>query len=95
MKFKITYKDGLEVIRDQSDCETVEQMVNCMFGTGHNLDELGITVKPLEEEVTHLPMSDIVGEVVVEASLEKAEAAPPKEEDKPHVVKVVKSAKVK
>lgn len=33
MKFKITWPDGREEVVEQSDCRTVEQFVNCRFGT--------------------------------------------------------------
>ena len=50
MKFKVTYPDGVTIERDQSDCHTVEQLINCMFGSGHNLEEVGIKVEPVTEE---------------------------------------------
>ena len=36
-KFKITYTDGKVEEVEQSDCHTVEQMINCRFGScGHS-----------------------------------------------------------
>lgn len=32
-KFKITYADGKVEEVEQSDCHTVEQMINCRFGS--------------------------------------------------------------
>lgn len=32
-KFKITYTDGKVEEVEQSDCHTVEQMINCRFGS--------------------------------------------------------------
>ena len=32
-KFKITYTDGKVEEVEQSDCRTVEQMINCRFGS--------------------------------------------------------------
>lgn len=87
MKFKITYKDGLEVVRDQSDCDTPEQLINCMFGSGHNLEELGITVELMEEEIAPTVDSEVQSK--------KIEEAPPKVDNKPHVVKVAKPSKDK
>ena len=34
MKFKTTWPDGREEVREQSDCTTVEQFINTRFGSG-------------------------------------------------------------
>lgn len=36
-RFKITWASGLETEYEQSDCHTVEQLVNCRFGAGVEL----------------------------------------------------------
>ena len=32
-QFNVTYKDGTEKVEEQSDCSTVEQFINCRFGS--------------------------------------------------------------
>lgn len=34
MKFQITYPNGKVEVVEQSDCQTVDQFVNCKFGRG-------------------------------------------------------------
>ena len=47
-KFNIKWTStGLEQIREQSDCHTVEQLRNCMFGT---CDSSGVEVTLIEDE---------------------------------------------
>lgn len=33
MRFKVTWPDGREETVEQSDCKTVEQFINCRFGS--------------------------------------------------------------
>lgn len=33
-RFKITWDSGVETEYEQSDCNTVEQFINCRFGAG-------------------------------------------------------------
>lgn len=33
MKFKITWPDGQAEVVEQSDCSTVDQYINCRFGS--------------------------------------------------------------
>ena len=80
MKFKVTYPDGVTVERDQSDCHTVEQMINCMFGSGHNLEKMGIKVESIIEEGGHDP----------EKLSKSTEPSKPEKNDLPRVVKVPK-----
>lgn len=46
-KFKITFSSGLEQTVEQSDCQTVEQLINCRFGS---CDTTGIKVELLTDE---------------------------------------------
>lgn len=45
-KFKITYTDGKVEEVEQSDCHTVEQMINCRFGS---CDHSGVKVELVGE----------------------------------------------
>ena len=47
-KFIVTYADGVTKTEEQSDCATVEQFVNCRFGSA---DTSGIKVSIEGEEV--------------------------------------------
>lgn len=49
--FNVTYADGSNKVEEQSDCSTVEQFINCRFGSA---DTSGIKVSIEGEEV---PMS--------------------------------------
>lgn len=47
-KFKIKWvSTGLEQVREQSDCYTVEQLRNCMFGT---CDSSDVEITLIEDE---------------------------------------------
>jgi hypothetical protein len=89
MKFKVTYPDGVTIERDQSDCHTVEQLINCMFGSGHNLEEMGIKVEPLiegEDSDSEEPQA----KSVVEEPPKPVEPPKPAKDDLPRVVKTTK-----
>lgn len=53
-KFKITYTDGKVEEVEQSDCRTVEQMINCRFGS---CDTTGVKVELVEDSVKAEPKS--------------------------------------
>lgn len=57
-KFKITYSSGVEEEVEQSDCHTVEQMINCRFGT-IDLTDLGVSVVLLDAASEGLAVPDI------------------------------------
>jgi len=46
-KFLVTYADGSQKTEEQSDCSTVEQFINCRFGTA---DTSGVKVELEGEE---------------------------------------------
>lgn len=45
--FNVTYADGSTKVEEQSDCSTVEQFINCRFGSA---DTSGIKVSIEGEE---------------------------------------------
>lgn len=45
-KFKITWPNGKSEKVEQSDCETVEQYINCRFGRGVKSDAKVTLIKP-------------------------------------------------
>ena len=53
-KFKITYTSGKVEEVEQSDCYTVEQMINCRFGScdisGVKVELVGSTEEPKKTE---------------------------------------------
>ena len=49
-KFKIKWSTGKEEQVEQSDCETVEQYVNCRFGRGADLEAFGVEVTVVGEK---------------------------------------------
>ena len=53
-KFKITYTDGKVEEVEQSDCRTVEQMINCRCGS---CDTTGVKVELVEDSVKAEPKS--------------------------------------
>lgn len=57
-KFKITYSSGVEEEVEQSDCHTVEQMINCRFGT-IDLTNLGVSVVLVDAASEGLAVPDI------------------------------------
>lgn len=46
-QFNVEYADGTKKVEDQSDCSTVEQFINCRFGSA---DVSGIKVSLVGEE---------------------------------------------
>ena len=105
MRFRTTYPDGSFLEREQSDCNTVEEYVNCAFGGGYDLDAVRIKVEVVGEVVedesnpddsTH-ELEEKPTTEVPEAPEVKEELKPvleaPKVEDKP-VAKAPKTAKV-
>jgi len=69
-KFKITYKSGVVEEFEQSDCSTIEQLVNVKFGSA-DYKSNGVEVELINE--TQLP---------VESDAEKEEASASDEEVK-------------
>jgi hypothetical protein len=46
MKFQIEWPDGKKEIVEQSDCKTVEQFVNCRFGSSKTKAKVTLVDKP-------------------------------------------------
>lgn len=49
-KFEITWSTGQKEMVDQSDCGTVEQLINCRFGRGFDVEAHGVKVELAGEE---------------------------------------------
>lgn len=49
--FEVTWKSGKKETVEQSDCDTVEQFINCRFGRMFDTDEFGVKVIMKHEEV--------------------------------------------
>ena len=105
MKFRTIYPDGSSLEREQSDCNTVEEYVNCAFGGGYDLDAVRIKVEVVGEVVEDEDGSADSTHELEEKHITEVPEAPevkeelksvleaPKVEDKP-VAKAPKAAKV-
>lgn len=92
MKFRTIYSDGTFSEREQSDCHTVEEYVNCAFGGGYDLDAVGIKVEVVgEESKDESNLADSTHELEKELVTETPEATEVKEELKP-VLEAIKVA---
>lgn len=59
IKVKISHASGLEQEDSQSDCETLEQFINCRFGRSvEELKELGIEVTEIEAPKAEAPKAE-------------------------------------
>ena len=50
MKFEITWENGKKEVVEQSDCKTVEQFMNCRFGSSATKAKVKLfSSKPVKE----------------------------------------------
>lgn len=80
MKFRTIYPDGSSLEREQSDCHTIEEYVNCAFGGGYDLGAVGIKVEVVGDESDPV---DSTGKLEEEPVIEAPQATELKEEPKP------------
>jgi len=88
-KFEVTYADGTVKVEEQSDCHTLEQFINCRFGTGGlpdkivHLDEV-IEEKPAEEKPAEEKPAEEKPAEEKPAEEKPAEEKPAEEKPKKH-----------